>query len=395
MSRRKKPVTQKEKGRDNRSVPFIDLSYETERVRRVYLKALDAFFKKGNFILTPEVEIFEETWARFVGQRFAVGVSSGADALYLSLCALGIGPGVEIITQGNAYNASVVAILRTGATPRFADINLETLTISPKAVSALINRRTAALLPVHLYGQLNDMAALTSIAEKHKLAVVEDCAQAHGAHFLGRGAGTWGEVGVWSFYPTKILGAFGDAGAITTSDPACAARVRAMRNLGETDKNVHSYLGFNMRLDSIQALALNLKLPFLARSIKARRAAARFYERLIKKARVPVLSQCCDERAEHVYYLYVVLLPPGTDRVRVQAFMRTRGIATAVHYPTPVYRQPFYRAATAGAERKKSDPCPITDDVSRRILSLPLYVGITPTQQRRVITALADALSSV
>ncbi|PJC25474.1 MAG: erythromycin biosynthesis sensory transduction protein eryC1, partial [Candidatus Tagabacteria bacterium CG_4_9_14_0_2_um_filter_41_11] len=216
-------------------------------------KAVESMLDRGPFILGPEVEAFEKAWAGYLGVKHAVGVSNGADALYLALIASGIKPGDEVITQGNAYNASVTAILRAGAVPRFADIDSNTLQIDVAKIESLITGKTRAILPVHLYGQFGDMEKLARISKKRNLKIIEDCAQAHGAELAGKKLGSFGRVNAFSFYPTKNLGAFGDAGAVVTDDEKAAEQLRALRNLGQVAKNEHRYLGTNMRLDPIQA----------------------------------------------------------------------------------------------------------------------------------------------
>lgn len=364
------------------TVKFIDLTESTAQVRKRYLAAIDRLLRGGRFILTPEVERFEKSWAAAVRTRYALGVSSGSDALYLSLRALDIGPGDEVITQGNAYNASVTAIMRCGARPRFADIDALTWRISPQDVERLIRKKTKAIMPVHLFGQMADMQRIMAIAKKHCLAVVEDAAQAHGASLYGRMAGAWGDIGAFSFYPTKNLGAFGDAGAVTTDSKALYEKMAALRNLGQQGKDNHIYYGFNMRLDAMQAIALSLKLKFLKDGIQKRIAAADRYDRMIADAGLPIQPLGRDPHGIGVWHLYPVLsLACPRDEVR-RALARD-GIETGVHYPLPVYRQPFFRGA--------HDPCPVADRVVRRILTLPMYEGITPAIQRRVIDSFTRA----
>ena len=366
-------------------IKFIDLSFPTKRIKKEFLSRVSAFLDRANFILTDEVAEFENAFARFVGVRHCVGVSSGADALWLSLRALGIGSGDEVITQGNAYNAIVTAILRAGAVPRFADIDPQTLLIDPAKIELLITKRTVAILPVHLYGQVSNMDAVMRIARKHKLFVIEDSAQAHGATWRGRQAGSFGDASAWSFYPTKNLGAFGDAGAVTTRHKNIADTIKILRNLGQTSKNNHTHLGFNMRLDAIQAIALNLKLKYLPAATKKRQNAARNYDQLIKKLYLPIQPVSVHPRATHVYHLYVVQY---ANRDALRKALAKRGIETAVHYPVIPYRQPFY------PKRLRKDRCPIAEQMARSILSLPLHEGITKKEQICVIDSLKEACIS-
>lgn len=343
------------------NIPFNDLSVTTKQIEAEFLAEVKKLLHQSHFILSNEVASFESAWAQFSQGAYAVGTSSGADALFLSLRALGIGPGDEVITQGNAYNASVVSIVRVGATPRFADID-EHLRMDPAKIGVLINKNTKAILPVHLFGQQQDMDAIMMIARKHKLAVIEDSAQAHGVPLRG-------DIAAFSFYPTKNLGAFGDAGAIVTDRKDLAERIRRLRNLGQQEKNNHVDLGYNMRLDPIQAVALSLKLPYLEKNNQARKTLAQYYDAALKQMR---------SDAMHVHHLYVIQVQ---HRAQLMKTLQARGIETAVHYPVPVYRQPWYTGP--------HDPCPHTDRVADEILSLPLYVGMTQEQQDYVIAALS------
>ena len=379
-------------------VKFNDLGKATGQVRNQFLKEASKLIGRGSFILTPEVKDFENDWAKAVGAKYAVGVSSGTDALYLAFAALGIGVGDEVITQGNAYNASVTAILRAGAIPRFADINPETLALDANKIEPLINKKTKAILPVHLYGQACDMETVSKIAKKHKLKIVEDCAQAHLASFKGKQAGVWGDIGAFSFYPTKNLGAFGDAGAVTTNDKKIYEKILALRDLGQVAKNDHGYLGFNMRLDPIQAILLKLKLPYLKANTKERQETALYYGKLFSEAGIPVVPVSKNQYAGHVYHLYVVrALKHKRDWLRGE--LKKLGVETAVHYPLPVYNQPFFSAgglaasAFGGKKFRNSDKCPITDLASKQIFSLPFFLGITKPQQKYVVESLKKVLS--
>ncbi len=361
-------------------VKFLDLSLPTRQIQTEYLASVEKLLDKGSFVLTEEVKHFEEQWAKTIGAKYCVGVSSGADALLLSLLALGIGPGDEVITQGNAYNASVVAILRAGATPRFVDITRDTLTINIGEVEKLITPKTKAILPVHLYGTGNDMPAIMQMAKKHHLKVLEDCAQAHMAEINGQKVGSFGDIAAFSFYPTKNLGAFGDAGAIVVNDTEIYEKLIALRNLGQKEKNNHIYLGFNNRLDPIQALALSLKLKYLPVLTKERQAAGEYYNRLIGKKGLNVKYQKTLPGHSHVYHLYPILLT-DRDRAAIQNMLLAQGVETGIYYPVPVYKQPFYKNAYV-------DNCPVTEEVCKNILCLPMYFGITREEQEFVIEVL-------
>lgn len=366
-------------------IPFTDLKNPTQEIKKEYLSAVKKLLDRGHFILTEEVAEFERAWARTIGTKYCVGVSSGSDALYLALIACGVKSGNEVITQGNAYNASVVAILRAGGIPRFADISKDTLTLDPRNIEPLINKNTRAILPVHLYGQPADMKTIMTIAKRYNLAVIEDCAQAHLAEYEGKCVGNWGDVGAFSFYPTKNLGAFGDAGCITTNNKTMYEEILARRNLGQVAKNKHLYLGFNMRLDPIHAVALTLKLKNLRKATTKRQTAARYYNECFNTSRLPIQPVKQDARGTNVYHLYVVQsLTMNRDELRTQ--LAELGVETAVHYPVPVYRQPFYVGP--------KDTCPVTDEISSCILSLPMFYGITRQQQEYVIKSLKKVILS-
>lgn len=362
-------------------VKFVDLAAPTEQIRKQYLAEVDRLLGRTSFILTREVEDFEKAWARTVGARYAVGVSNGSDALYLGLRALGIKEGDEVVTQGNAYNASVTAIMRAGATPRFADIDSKTWQMDVRAAEGLVTKKTKAIMPVHLFGQPNDMAAIMALAKKHKLRVIEDCAQSHRAAFKGKMTGAWGDIGAFSFYPTKNLGAFGDAGAVTTNDPELYRKLKVLRNLGQDGKDNHVEYAFNMRLDAIQAIALRLKLKFLKAATKKRVAAGARYDRMIREARLPLHPVARDPRADHVYHLYGVH-SPARPRDEIVSLLGNQGIQARVHYPLPVYKHPFFWI--------KHDPCPVTDRIVAGIFTLPMYEAITQADQRRVVEALKN-----
>ena len=366
-------------------VKFTKLEVPTRQIKNRYLKSVKELLNGGNFILTKEVWEFEEAWAKILNVKYCIGTSNGADSLYLALLACGVGPGDEVITQGNAYNATVVAILRTGAITRFADINSDTLQIDVSKIEKLITPKTKAILPVHLFGQANNMEVICKIAKNQGIAVVEDCAQAHLARFKDKLVGSWGNVGAFSFYPTKNLGAFGDAGAVVTNDEKIYKKILSLRNLGEISKNNHECLGFNMRLDPIQALCLKLKLDFLNENTKKREEAGAYYDKLIEKAGFPVKPVKRDQNANHVYHLYVVQ-SENYNRDKLKKELLNRGVQTAIHYPFPVYRQPFYR--------KPADFCPVTDEVSGKILSLPIFVGITKKEQVYVIQSIKEIISN-
>jgi len=342
-------------------IPFMSLipREDAADVRR----AIDRVVERGWFVLGPEVAGFEEEFAAASGAAHAIGVGTGTDAIALILRALGIGAGDEVITSPLSAAYSALAIMMTGARPVFADVDPLRATIDPERIAERIGPRTRAILPVHLYGQPADMAAIERIAARHHLAVVEDCCQAHIATSDGRAVGTIGVAGAFSFYPTKNLGALGDAGAIVTSDGALAGRLRRLRNGGQTDRYHHLEPGINSRLDDMQAAVLRARLPRLAGWTARRRALAARYRGALAGAPVDLLPE---RDPGHVYHLFVVR---SDDRDGLQAHLAAAGIETLIHYPVPIPRQP----ALAG---ERPDDCPVAARMCAGILSLPLHPAL-------------------
>jgi len=345
-----------------RHVPFMRLHPGEDR------PAIDAAIRRvvdrGWYVLGPEVEAFEQGFAAACGAAHAVGVGTGTDAIAIILRGLGIGPGDEVITTPVSAAYTALACVMAGARPVFADIDPRRLTISPPAIEAAITPRTAAILPVHLYGQPADMRAIMAIADARGLAVVEDCCQAHLATCEGRPVGSFGVAAAYSFYPTKNLGALGDGGAITTSDAALASRLKRIRNGGQTDRYHHGEMGVNSRLDELQAAILAARLPLLAGWTAARRAHAAAYRTLLAGAGLVVPPEC---DAGHVYHLFPVLSP---RRDVLQAALRAEGIETLIHYPVPIPRQPALQDQAPAS-------CPEADRVCAQVLSLPMHPGLS------------------
>lgn len=336
--------------------------------------AIRRVVSRGWFILGPELEAFEQEFAGACHAGHAVGVGTGTDALAIALRVLDIGPGAEVITSPLSAAYTALAIMATGARPVFADIDPSRLTLDPAAVAAAVTSRTAAIMPVHLYGQPADMPAIMHVASRHGLAVVEDCCQAHLATCAGQAVGSFGAAAAYSFYPTKNLGALGDGGAVTTQDAALAARARRVRNGGQTDRYRHDEFGINSRLDELQAAILRARLAFLPAWTEQRRALAREYRSALTGIAAVVVPP--EHDAGHVYHLFPVM---SGERQSVQAHLRTAGIETLIHYPIPIPRQ---RAVAS------SDACPIADRVCGQIFSLPLY----PTLEREAVREIAAAL---
>ncbi len=356
-------------------IPFLQLTPGEDA--GVVRDAIDRVVARGWFVLGPELQAFECEFAAACGSADAVGVGTGTDALAIAMRALGIGPGDEVITTPLSAAYSALAIMMAGARPVFADIDADRLTLDPAAVAAAVTPRTAAILPVHLYGQPADMPALVAVAERHNLAIVEDCCQAHLATCGGRPVGSFGSAAAYSFYPTKNLGALGDGGALTTNDPAVADRARRLRNGGQTDRYHHGEFGVNSRLDELQAAVLRARLPLLPRWTARRRELAGEYRRLLVGAEGLVVPPELD--AGHVYHLFPVR---SASRSALQERLRSAGIETLIHYPVPIPRQPALDSQDPAA-------CPIADRVCAEVFSLPLYPALPSEAVARAARALA------
>jgi dTDP-3-amino-3,4,6-trideoxy-alpha-D-glucose transaminase len=355
-------------------VPFASLALgeDSAAVRA----GIDRVIASGWFILGPEVEAFEAEFALACGAEHAVSVGNGTDALALILRALGIGPGDEVITTPISAAFSALAVLMAGARPVFVDVD-DHLTLDPGAVSAAVNSRTRAILPVHLYGQPAAMAAIDQIASRHHLALIEDCCQAHLATCEGRPVGTIGVAGAFSFYPTKNLAALGDGGAIVTRDRALADRVRRLRNGGQSERYCHVDAGVNSRLDELQAAVLRARLTHLPAWTARRRVIASLYRSSLAGSSVTPVPE---RDAGHVYHLFVVR---NDDRRALQRHLRDRGIETLIHYPNPIHRQPAFAGERAA-------PCPRAEAACGEVLSLPLHPSLTESDVRRVTATIAD-----
>jgi len=339
-------------------IPFLSLTPGEDAA--AIRSAIDRVVARGWYVLGPELEAFEAEFATAMSASYAVGVGTGTDAIALSLRALGIGAGDEVVTTPLSAAYSALAVMMTGARPVFADVDPDRLTIDPDAVERAIGPRTRAILPVHLYGQPADMAALERVASRHRLGIVEDCCQAHLATAGGRAVGTIGAAGAFSFYPTKNLAALGDGGAVVTNDRALADRLRRLRNGGQSDRYRHAEPGVNSRLDEMQAAVLRARLPYLAGWTARRRALAAAYRAALAGAPIVVPPE---QDPGHVYHLFVVR---STARAELQAQLLADGVETLIHYPVPIPRQPAL-AATAPAD------CPIAARVCDEVLSLPLH----------------------
>ena len=327
-----------------------------------YEEAALRALRSGWYIMGPELAAFEEEFAAYTGAKYAVGLNSGLDALTLSVAALGIGAGDEVIVPANTYIATVLAVTANGATPVFVEPN-EYYNLDTSKLEAAITKRTRAIMPVHLYGQAVDMPSVMAVAKQHHLAVIEDCAQSHGAHFGDVMTGRFGDVGCFSFYPTKNLGAFGDAGAIVTDDEALAERIRMLRNYGSQEKYHNELCGVNSRLDEIQAALLRVKLRFLPELTAERRAIAAQY--LAGMQNDHITLPALREGAEHVYHQFVVRT---ATRNQFKAYLLEHGIDTVIHYPIPPHLAECY--AQLGYGRGSF---PVAEQYADEVLSLPIF----------------------
>jgi dTDP-4-amino-4,6-dideoxygalactose transaminase len=349
-------------------VPFVDLAAQYHCIAAEIDAAVSKVIRETDFILGQELRLFEEEFARFCEAPYAVGVDSGTSALELALRAYDIGPGDEVITVANSFIASALAISHTGATPVLVDADPETYTIDVAAIERAITSRTKAIIPVHLYGQPANMDPILQLAERHKLVVVEDACQAHGARYKGRKAGSLGHAAAFSFYPGKNLGAYGDGGAVVTRDPDAAKRLEMLRNYGQKEKYQHMFRGYNRRLDTLQAAVLRIKLKYLEKWNAARRQNAERYRLLLESTTVITPNEA--PHAESVWHLYVIRV---NQRDALKEYLAARGISSGIHYPIPIHLQPAYR----DLGYKKGD-FPVTEDLAQRIISLPMYAELTP-----------------
>lgn len=365
-------------------IPLVDLRAQYGEIAGDIATAWAGVLERCDFILGSELTAFEEELAAYCEAGHAVGVDSGTSALELALRAVGVGPGDEVVTAANTFVASVFAISHCGATPVLVDVDPRTHTLDPDAVARAVTPRTRALLPVHLYGQPADMDPITEIAREHGLRVVEDACQAHGARYRGRRVGALGHAAAFSFFPGKNLGCYGDGGAVVTDDPDVAETVRALRNYGQRRKHHHEAVGFNRRLDTLQAAVLRIKLSRLDQWNGRRREHAATYGRLLGDADLELPA--AREDAEHVWHLYVV---QHDRRDALAARLAEAGIATGVHYPVPVHLQPAYAALGL-----RPGAYPVTEAAAGRILSLPMYPELTLETLEQVAIAVETFTST-
>jgi dTDP-4-amino-4,6-dideoxygalactose transaminase len=362
-------------------IPLVDLKLQYETLKEEIRCGLEAVLESAQFVLGDQGKSLEEEVADYCGVRNAVGVASGTDALHLALRAAGIGPGDEVVTTPFTFIATAEAIAYVGARPVFVDIDPDTFNIDVARVEAALTGRTRALLPVHLFGQPADLAPLADLCRRHELVLIEDCAQSFGASYRGRMTGAWGNLGCFSFFPSKNLGCYGDGGMVVTDDDELACRLRMLRNHGSRERYHHSVIGYNSRLDELQATVLRTKLKYLDGYNRARRLnASRYNERLGDSA---VVTPVEDGLGTHVYHQYTIRSP---QRDRVREALASAGIASAIYYPVPLHQQEVFAADCAGVR------LPVVEKAAAEVLSLPMYPELTEEQIDRVCRTVLDVL---
>jgi len=362
------------------SIPADDLTRQYRLIAAEVEEAVQRVLPSGKYTMGPELRAFEAEFAAYCGTGYALGISSGTEALHLSLLACGVGPGDEVITVPNTYIATVFAISYVGATPVFVDVEPDSFNMDPALLEARVTERTKAILPVHLYGQPVDMDRVVDVARRHGLKVIEDAAHAHGAEYKGRKAGALADVGCFSFYPTKVLGAFGDGGAVTTNSDALREQIAVLRYMGQHQKYVHEIVGFQQRLDEIQAAILRVKLHHLDEWVEQRRQWASLYHELL--ADLPVVTPRERPGTKHVYYVYTIQTPYQRELVE---YLNGRGIGAHVMYPYLVPYTPAYRSLGL------APGCfPVAERQARELVCLPMFPELTEEEVRAVCSAIHD-----
>ncbi len=348
-------------------IPLVDLRKQYAPLKTEILSGIERVLDGMHLFLGENVQALEREFAQFCGARHGIGVSDGTAALHIILRAMGIGPGAEVITVSHTFIATAEAILLAGARPVFVDIDPNTYLMDVEQIKSRITPRTRAVLPVHLYGQTVDMDPLLELAAQYGLKVIEDACQAHGAEYKGRRAGSLGDAAAFSFYFSKNLGAYGEGGFITTNNDELARRMRMIRDHGSERRYYHDLVGFNGRLDEIQAVALRAKLPHLAGWNEQRRSHAARYRQLLEDT--PLTTPAVRPECQPVYHLYVVRAP---QRDELQAWLKSRGVSSGIHYPVPIHLQ-----TAMGSLDFKAGDLPVTERVAGEILSLPMYAELT------------------
>lgn len=368
------------------NVPFVDFRPQVEAIKGEVEEGFKRIFEKGDFILGQKVKEFEDEFSRYSDSKYGIGVNSGTDALFLAVKALGIGPGDEVIVPAFTFIATALGVSFAGATPVFVDIDDKTYNMDPRKLEKAITRKTKAIIVVHLYGQAADMEEILAIAKKHKVKVIEDTAQAHGARYHGKRVGSWGDVSCFSFYPTKGLGTFGDGGMIVTNNEETYQKALMLRDYGRKGRYEHVILGYNSRLDTLQAVVLSAKLKHLDEWNQMRAKQAAYYCDKLGKID-GVVAPVTKENRTHVFQTFAIRVP---HRDQVLEEMKSRNIGVLIHYPIPLHLQEAYK--TLGY--KKGD-FPVSEKFAQEELSLPMCPHISTAEIDYVVQSLQDSLKKI
>lgn len=363
------------------NVPFLDLKTQYQTLKDEIHEAVSEVMDNCAFAGGPFVREFEQAFAQFCNCRACIGVGNGTEALWLSLLALGVGPGDEVITVPNTFIATAEAISFCGATPVFVDIEEQTYNMDPHLLENAITEKTKAVIPVHMYGQMADMAPIMAIAEKYGLFVVEDACQAHGAEYMDSRAGSIGDAGCFSFYPGKNLGAYGEAGAVVTNNPDLAEKISHLRDHGQSEKYIHEVIGWNARMDGIQGAILNVKLKYLPQWNALRRKHAETYHAQLQDLDEIILPVEAGQR-KHIYHVFAIR---NADRPDFMESIQTSGIQCGIHYPLPVHRQGAYRHLDIEPGR-----FPVAENLAEEVVSLPMYPEMTTSMVQTVCNAIRE-----
>ena len=366
---------------EKKMIDFAGLHQQYNEIAEEIEEAVHRVLRGGWYILGEELASFEEEFSCYIGTRYSIGLNSGSDALLLAVKAFGIGQGDEVLTVSHTFISTVDSIVRNGAKPVFVDIDPDTFCIDPAQIEKKVTKRTRAIIPVHLYGQSADMTQIMDVAAKYNLHVIEDASQAHGARNKGKRVGSIGDVGCFSFYPAKNLGAYGDGGMVVTNNIELAEKLRMLRNYGQPEKNVHAFVGINSRLDEIQAAVLRVKLKYLDQWNQKRRENAGQYDALLCGSDIVTPTE--KEYAEHVYHLYVIRCK---QRNALQQHLSKQGIHTQIHYPVPVHKQKAYQDLGFDV------PLPVTERICDEILSLPMHPWLSEMDVQTIVDALVSTI---